>query len=96
MTNFFDNEPRPEDIEEEYISNIIPVEGYDLWERSIEASPVWGDMNAEQHMQIADLYASAAYSGSFYEAEEFLDLLYIEWDNDDIAAFWELYESLAG
>jgi hypothetical protein len=53
-------------------------------------------MNAEQHMQIADLYASAAYSGSFYEAEEFLDLLYIEWDNDDIAAFWELYESLAG
>ncbi len=96
MTNFFDNEPSAEEIEEEYINNQIPTEALDLWERTIEASPVWDDMNAEQHMQMADLYASAVFSGDYYDVEDFLGYLYVEWDDDDIAAFWEAYESLAG
>lgn len=96
MAGFFDDEPSPEEIEHDYIDRMIPTEGVDLWERSIEESPTWDDMTAEQHMIAADLFAEAAYSGSIGVAEDFTDYLDIEWDNDDISDFWDLYDSVSG
>jgi hypothetical protein len=95
VAGFFD-EPDPAEIENDYIDAIIPTEGVDLWERSIEESDRWDSMSPEEHMQAADLFASAAYSGSITEAEDFTDLLDIEWDNVDIGEFWDMYEALAG
>jgi hypothetical protein len=81
--------------EDDYISRIIPPGGDDLWNRSIDVSPVWDGMSPERHAEIADLFAHAVYSGSIYEAERFTDELDIVWDNDDISDYWDLYDMSA-
>jgi hypothetical protein len=96
VPGFFDDEPSPAEIENEYIEAMIPVEGLDLWERSTDGSPIWDSMTPEQHMMAADMFAQAAYSGSIYEAEDFTNFLDIEWDNSDIADYWDMYDALAG
>lgn len=96
MAGFFDDDTDPAEIEEEYITAEIPVEGLDLWERSIQESDRWDSMSPEEHMHAADLFGQAVVSGSLDKAEDFTDYLDIEWDNDDIAAFWEAYEQAAG
>ena len=92
----FGEEPDPADIEDEYIERVVPYEGAVLWINSTEASPVWDSMSPEQHMQAADMFAHAAFSGSLDVAEEFTDFLQIEWDDDDISDYWDLYDQLAG
>ena len=47
-------------------------------------------------MQAADLFASAAFSGSLDEAENFTDFLEIDWADSDIADYWDLYDQLVG
>lgn len=96
MAGFFGDEPSPAEIEQEYIGNIVPIEGAELWDRSTENSPYWDDMTPEQHMQAADMFAAAAFSGSIYEAEDFTNFLNIEWDDVDIREFWDMYELLSG
>lgn len=83
-------------IGDDYFRQAVPEEGWDLFERSIEASPTWDTFSAEEQAELADMYGDAIVSGSFDEAEDFLFFLDIEWDDDDIADFWEAYESLAG
>lgn len=85
----------PADIEDDYIERIVPYEGAVLWLSSIEESPVWDSMTPEQHMNAADLFAEAAFSGSLDEAEYFTDYLQIDWDDSDISDYWDLYDSLA-
>jgi len=82
--------------EEEYLDRVIPDEGVELWQHSIDASPNWDDLSPEQHMEAADLFAEAIYSGSIYTAEDFTDFIGIEWDDSDIADFWDLYETVSG
>lgn len=92
----FDDEPDPADIEADYINRVIPNEASDLWERSIAESPVWESYSPEDHMFLADMFADALFSGSIYQAEDFTEYLEVEWDDNDIADFFEAYESLTG
>lgn len=92
----FGDEPDPASIEDDYIERVVPYEGATLWLSSVEESPVWESMSPEQHMQAADLFASAAFSGSLDEAENFTDFLEIDWDDSDIADYWDLYDQLVG
>lgn len=95
---FFDDDD-PASIEEEYIDRIVPRDGHngdhDLWQRSIDESPVWDSMTPEQHMEVADKFAEAVYGGSLADAEDFLGMLQIDWDDDDISDFWDLYDQVA-
>lgn len=96
MAGFFDDELSAAEIEEEYIERLVPTEGAELWDRSVEESPVWNDMTPEQHIIAADLFSEAVASGSLEVAEDFTDFLNIEWDIQDIRDFWEAYDQLAG
>lgn len=97
MSNIFGGDDYdPADIEDEYISRVVPDEGIVLWIQSTEASPVWEDMTPEDRMTVADWYAEAIYSGSLDAAETFTDLLNIEWDDHDIRSFYEAYEAATG
>lgn len=92
----FDDEPDPADIEADYIDRVIPNEAQDLWDRSVAESPVWESYSPEDHMFLADMFADALFSGSIYEAEAFTEYLEVDWDDNDIADFFEAYESLTG
>lgn len=92
----FDDEPDPADIEADYIDRVIPNEAQDLWDRSVAESPVWESYSPEDHMFLADMFADALFSGSIYEAEGFTEYLEVDWDDNDIADFFEAYESLTG
>lgn len=96
MSNIFGGDYDPEAIEDDYINRVIPDEGIVLWIESTEASPTWESMTAEEHMQAADTFAGAIYSGSLDQAEEFTDMLDIEWDDNDIHSFYEAYEAATG
>lgn len=95
MAGFFDDPVDPAEIENEYIDQQVPREAFDLWERSIAESDAWDSMTPEQHMQAADLFGEAVVGGSLSTAEDFLDMLDIEWDNDDIRDFWDAYDAVA-
>jgi hypothetical protein len=94
--SIFDDEPTGADIEDDYIERVVPYEGAVLWLASVEESPVWESMSPEQHMEAADMFAQAAYSGSLSVAEDFLEFLEIDWDDDDIGEFWDLYDQVSG
>lgn len=97
MAGFFDtSDENPEDIEDAYIDQVIPPEASELWQNSIESSPEWDSYSAEDHMYLADLFADAVFAGDFDNAEDFMDYLGIEWDDYDIHAFYEAYESVSG
>jgi hypothetical protein len=86
----------PEDIESAYINQVIPTEAADLWNDSVAASPEWERYSPEDHMFLADMFADAVFSGDFDVAEDFLELMEIEWDAYDVHQFWEAYEALTG
>lgn len=44
-------------------------------------------------MEAADLFTDAVFSGSLSEAEDFLDMLMVDWDDADISDFWDLYDA---
>lgn len=92
---FGENNQNPADYEDSYIQQIVPPEAMDLWEVTISHSPVWDSYSPEDHMFLADLYANAVVAGSLDEAEDFLDYLEVEWDDYDIADFYEAYDSIA-
>ncbi len=92
----FDDEPDPADIEQEYIDRVVPNEAADLWNASIENSPVWNDYSPEDHMYLADMFADALVSGSLDAAELWAEYLEIDWDDADIHDFYEAYGSLTG
>ena len=97
MPSFFDDDGNdPDSIEDAYIEQVIPLEASELWHNSIETSPTWDQYSAEDHMFLADLFADAVFSGDFDAAEDFLEYLEIEWDDYDIHAFYEAYESISG
>lgn len=97
MAGFFgDDSEDPESIEDAYIDQVVPQEASELWQNSIETSPTWDSYSAEDHMYLADLFADAVFSGDFSSAEDFLEYLDIEWDDYDIHAFYEAYESVTG
>lgn len=94
MPIFDDDDPAA--IEDEYISQVIPSEGEELWQRTIDESPVWDSMSPDEHMTAADMFAAAAFAGSLEDAEDFLGYLEVEWDDRDIGDFYDMYEQLAG
>lgn len=94
MPGIFDDGQTPEDIEESYINQVIPEEARELWDTTIENSPTWDSYSAEDHMYLADLYADAVFQGDYDSAEDFLEYLDTDWDNDETHAFYEAYESL--
>lgn len=97
MAGIFDGDGEDSDsIEDAYIDQVIPPEASELWENSIESSPIWDEYSSEDHMFLADLFADAVFSGDFDAAEDFLDYLEIEWDDYDIGLFYEAYESITG
>ena len=96
MAGFFDDPDDPSSIEDAYIDQVIPAEARELWDSSIENSPDWDSYSAEDHMYLADLFADAVFSGDFSTAEDFLEYLDIDWDDSDIHAFYEAYESITG
>lgn len=97
MASFFGGDSEdPDSIEDAYINQVVPPEASELWQNSIESSPTWDSYSSEDHMYLADIFADAVFSGDFYQAEDFLEYLDIEWDDYDIHAFYEAYESLTG
>ena len=99
MASFFDNlfgDQDPEDYEEDYINQVVPDEARELWDASVENSPVWDQYSAEDHMYLADIFADAVYSGDFDAAEDYLEYLEIDWDDYDIHSFYEAYEQAKG
>lgn len=78
-----------------YIQEMVPAEAQDLWQRTVDESPYWEGMDSQQHMDAADMFAEALFSGSLSTAEEFLDMLGVEWDDVDIGDFYDLYELYA-
>lgn len=91
MPSFFD--PEPADYEDAYIERILPEGAEDLWQRTIDESPVWDQLSPEQHMEAADLFTDSVFAGSLSEAEDFLDMLQVDWDDADISDFWDLYDA---
>jgi hypothetical protein len=92
----FGDEPDPADIEFEYIQRVVPNEAADLWNRSIEESPSWDSYSPEDHMFLADMFASALYAGDLDSAEDWTEYLDIDWDHADIHEFYEAYGALTG
>ena len=96
MAGFFDADDDPQSIEDAYIQQVIPEEASELWQNSIEESSYWDRLDPEEHMYLADMFADAVFSGDFSKAEDFLEYLDIVWDDYDIHAFYEAYESVTG
>jgi hypothetical protein len=92
----FDDESDPADIEQEYIDRVIPNEAAELWNNSIEMSPVWESYSSEEHMYLADMFVDALFSGDLQGAEDWTEYLEIDWDDADIHDFYEAYGSLTG
>lgn len=95
MPGSFDDDD-PESIKDAYIAQVIPEEAAELWQNSIEESPMWDQYSAEDQMYLADIFADAVFQGDFDMAEDFLEYLEIDWDDYDIHSFYEAYESLTG
>lgn len=92
-SSFDDDDP---DIESAYINQVIPPEARDLWDHSVSESPEWERYTPEDHMFLADMFADAVFSGDFDIAEDFLELMEIQWDRYDIHEFWVAYQALTG